>query len=358
MRNSTFGEVMAPQQPLVPEKIDELFPSKGNTQKRLLFLHTGGTFGMTGMDPGPLTPAHYTETVLPYVKGLETLAQIEVRVVCNIDSSDLGPPEWEQIGSIIHEEHDNFDGFVILHGTDTMAYTASALSFMLQGLQKPVVLTGSQRPIAHLRTDARRNLVHATICASMDVPEVGIYFGDHLFRGNRTTKTSVQSYEAFTSPNCPPLISMGVEMIRETVAPLKKQPFHFAPGFDRRVAVVSLAPGISPHSLKVMAIEGARAVVIRAFGMGNIPTIGWPDAIHTLCSNGVAVIIVSQCSQGSVIPGRYEGSTAAAEAGALFGAELTTEAAVTKSMWLIGQGISGESFKEQFMRPLAGEMNH
>lgn len=322
---------------------------------RLLFLHTGGTLGMTAARPGPLAPGHYDETVLPYVRGLEELADIDGRVVCNLDSSDMSPDIWEALGETIAECMDDYDGFVVLHGTDTMAWTAAALSFMLRGLRKPVVVTGSQRPIAQLRTDARSNLVHSTLCATMPIPEVGLYFGSHLFRGNRTTKVSIASYDAFESPDHPPLVTMGVDVQLGPHLPGPTEPFRLATGFSPDVAVLTPFPGMRPGLLAGATDSGARAILLRAFGDGNLPRDGWPEAVRAATDAGVSIVVTTQCTEGAVRPGRYENSAALEAAGALFAGDLTDEAAVVKLMWLLGQGADASRIRRVLLRPVAGE---
>jgi L-asparaginase len=324
-------------------------------RKRLLFLHTGGTLGMAPLDPGPLAPAHYEEAVLPYVRGLGDVAHIEGRVVCNLDSSDLEPVHWEALGQTIAEHIDDFDGFLVLHGTDTMAFTATALSLMLQGLPKPVVLTGSQRPLMDIRTDARRNLVHSAFAASQAIPEVGLYFGEHLYRGNRATKVSIQAYDAFDSPNHPPLLTMGVDVVVGDTLPPPTAPLHLATGFCTDVAVLSLFPGMSADILRMLVDGGTKGVVLRGFGQGNVPAEHWPAAIEELTRQGIPVIITSQCRQGPVAPGRYVGSQAAFDKGAIFGGDLTGEAATVKTMWLLGQGRTRDQIRHELLVPIAGE---
>jgi len=328
----------------------------GRTRPRLLFLHTGGTLSMVRRSrPGPLEPELYDRDLLPYVRGLEDFADIDGRVVASIDSSDMHPVLWEAIAQQIAVSRTDYDGFVVLHGTDTMAYTAAALSFMLQGLDRPVVLTGSQRPIAELRTDARTNLVHSAMCATMAIPEVGLFFGTCLYRGNRASKVSIQAYDAFASPNFPPLVQMGVDVI-PSASPLQpKGEFRLATGFEREVAVLHLVPGSSARPLQALVDSGVRAVVLLAFGEGNLPLVGWPEAIRAATDCGVPIVIVSQCRTGDALPGRYQGSSAARDAGAVFAGDHTVEAAVVKTMWLLGQGLALPAFAEAFGRPVAGE---
>lgn len=328
-----------------------------STRKRLLFLHTGGTLGMVSQgNPGPLAPSAYAENVLPFVRGLEELVHIEGLVLCNLDSSDMSPPLWERLAQTIAQNLGDYDGFVVLHGTDTMAYTAAALSYLLHNLPRPVVLTGSQRPIAELRTDARNNLIHASICATLDLPEVGVWFNDALLRGNRCTKVSVQSYDAFASPSLPPLVRMGSDMLTITPPRRPTGPFALRSGFERRVEVLWLTPGGQPTLLDLAVQAGARAVVLIAFGSGNVPLHAWPEAIARATAAGVAVVLCTQCLDGAVDLGRYAGSSAAAQAGALSGHALTVEAALTRLMFLLGQGLDLAGLRAVWEEDLAGEL--
>ena len=326
-----------------------------SARKRLLFLHTGGTLGMKG-DPGPLAPAHYDSTVMPFVRGLDELADIEHAYLCNIDSSDMAPQHWQEMARTIAGGLDDFDGFVVLHGTDTMAYSASALSYLLQDLPKPVVFTGAQRPLAHLRSDGRQNLVHAAICATLDVPEVGLFFSRRLTRGNRTTKTSVHSYDAYRSPGLASLVKMGVDIAYPTPARRPKGPFRLRSGFDERVAVLHLFPHIPARTLDALVDDGVRAVLLLAFGAGNLPLQGWPQAIERATQAGVAVIVGTQCLDGGAELGRYAGSAAARDAGALVAGAMTVEGALTKAMFLLGQSKDPQEFRLSWPVNLAGEI--
>ena len=326
------------------------------SRKRLLLIHTGGTVGMVPKgSPGPLTPSHYAENVLPFVRGLEDLVELSGVVLSNIDSCDITPDHWHSIAGVIAERVDEFDGFVVLHGTDTMAYTATALSFLLQNLPKPVILTGSQRPIAEVRTDARLNVVHSAICATLDIPEVGLYFGTDLLRGNRATKTSIQSYAAFSSPNFLPLVRMGVEI--EPMA-LPWQPvgeFELRHGFSRDVEVLTIFPGQSARTIDRLVESGAKGLVLLGFGAGNLPLAGWSDAIQRATDAKVPVVLSSQCSYGHVTPGAYETSAGAIQAGALSAGDMTREAALVKLMFLLGQHLELNEIRNVWGRSLAGE---
>ncbi|MEC8424860.1 MAG: asparaginase domain-containing protein, partial [Myxococcota bacterium] len=206
-----------------------------------------------------------------------------------------------------------------------------------------------------LRTDARSNMVHSTMCATLPIPEVGLYFGSHLLRGNRATKTSITAYDAFMSPDHPPLVTMGVDVQVGAHLPAPTEPFRLAPGFCPDVSVLTPFPGMRPRLLQAAVDAGARAVVLRAFGDGNLPIAGWPGAVRAASDAGIAVIVTTQCTEGSVSPGRYANSAALASAGAIFAGDLTDEAAVVKLMWLLGQGADAARIRRVLLRPLAGE---
>ncbi len=307
-------------------------------------------------DPGHLVPGHTAPDLLPLVPSLAQVADIEGQVICNVDSSDLLPVHWGQIATTIAEKQEDFDGFVVLHGTDTMPFTACALSFMLGGNHKPVVLTGAQRPLAEPRTDARINLVHSAICATKDIREVGLYFGSHLFRGNRATKTSIHAYDAFASPNHAPLMELGVDVERIGTPLQRTGPVSLNTACDTRVAVLSVFPGMAHQAIDAMAEAGKRVIILRGFGEGNLPQKDWPEAIRRVTDQGVHVLIASQCRTGASRPGRYAGSNRSRDAGALFIGDMTGEAAVVKAMCLLGRGLDGNTFRSAFVTSLAGEV--
>lgn len=306
-------------------------------------------------NPGPLAPSAYAENLLPYVRGLEERVEIVGEVFSNLDSTDMQPSHWEGLAKHIADRIDDFDGFLVLHGTDTMAYTASALSFMLQNLPKPVVLTGSQRPVAELRTDARTNLIHSALCATLDIPEVSLFFGTHLFRGNCATKVSIQSYEAFNSPNMDPLIEMGVDIQRHSPSLRPSGDFRLVSGFSRRVMVLYMFPGIRAGQLRAAVQAGAEGVVLLGFGAGNVPLDGWPQAIAEAVEAGVPVVLRSQSLQGDVVLGRYQGGAAAKAAGALSARTMTVESAIVKSMFLLNKSRDIQDFREAWRQSIAGE---
>ncbi len=323
---------------------------------RLLLLHTGGTLAMLPAgEPGPLAPALLEGDVLRFVAGLEQVAEIEGRSLFNLDSSDMGPAHWRAIARAVAERMGDVDGVVVLHGTDTMAWTACALSFMLENLPCPVVLTGSQRPLAEPRTDARSNLVHAAIAATLDIPEVCIQFGSWLLRGNCATKRSVQSYDAFWSPVVPPLVEMGVDLVPGEPPIRPRGPFRLRDELCEDVALLTAFPGMDPGILRGVLRRRPRVVVLLAFGAGNLPTEGWPEAVAEATEAGVAVVVGTQCDVGRVDLGRYAGGAALARAGAVGAGGLTAECAVVRSMVLAARCRDRQDFVEAWPAPLAGE---
>lgn len=298
---------------------------------RVLLLHTGGTLGMKG---SPLEPDTYAARLQDSVPELAQIAEIESRIVSNVDSSDVGPEIWTQLANEIQLNHDQFDGFVIVHGTDTMAYTASALSFALRGLDKPVILTGAQRPLSALRTDARRNLADAVELATRDIPEVGICFDGLLLRGCRTTKSSAHDYRGFTSPDCPPLARLGVDIHIGDHLRRPTIPFEVDARFDASVLFLHATPGLEPRMLRnVMSTPGLKAIVLAAFGTGTLPRNVRPlvPEIAGAVDRGLDVLIITT-SSGCIDFGLYKNSLDLAEAGAISGGEMRIEAAMTKMM--------------------------
>jgi len=326
-------------------------------RKRLLLIHTGGTLGMLPHDQGgALAPSHYAENVLPFVKGLEAEVDLQGMALCNLDSCDITPAHWDAMAEAVASRLDDFDGFVILHGTDTMAWSATALSFMLENLPKPVVLTGAQRPLAEVRTDARMNIIHSAICATCDIPEVCVYFGTTLLRGCRSTKQSIQDYHAFSSPNLPPLVEVGVDLNFRTPPLRPRGPFRLQRGFDPEVAVLTVFPGLRADALRRVAEAGARGVVLLGFGSGNLPTDGWAEAIDEVTRGGVAVVLGSQCARGRVVADAYAGGAAALDAGALSAGDMTREASVVKLMFLLARCRDAAELRRAWPWGLAGEL--
>jgi L-asparaginase len=287
-----------------------------------------------------------------------------------IDSSDMQPELWAKLVNIIDYNYQQYDGFVILHGTDTMAYTASALSFMLENLGKPVVLTGSQLPIGVLRTDGKENMINAIeFAAACDeqsrplVPEVCVCFGQKLYRGNRVTKCNAENFSAFKSYNYPPLavtginIDFDVEKIRK-IDPEKKFTPHVE--LDNSVIAITLFPGIRSDVIEnVFRFPGIKGIVLRTFGSGNAPRLQWLiDAIKAATRDGKIVVNITQCQMGSVEMGLYATGNQLLEAGVVSGRDMTVECAVTKLMVLFGQGYSSKEVRELMCKSLAGEMKN
>jgi L-asparaginase len=326
---------------------------------RVLILHTGGTLGMRPRHPDEsLAPDEFGVTVLEHVPELQRIADIDTRVLCNLDSSDLTQEHWMRLAEVVFEAHGEYDGVVITHGTDAMAYTASALSYVLRELPFPVILTGSQRPLADVHTDGRANLVGAVDLALRPIPEVTVYFDGLLLRGNRAIKRSTFAFGAYHSPNFTPLaeVGTGVRLVADPLQP--NGMFRVEGSFDPRVAIVWLGPGDNGTVLRGLLETDTAAVLIAAFGCGNIPVSdrGVADAIRALVDANIVVAIGSQSVNASVDLTRYAGGRLALDAGAIGTGDMTIEASSVKLMYLTETMPTASAVRSSLQNPIAGEI--
>lgn len=337
---------------------------------KILIINTGGTIGMVHSECGnpnsPLRPANSWSEIAnehPLLKRFDTdYCQIEEL----IDSSDCNFHVWIEIAKIIEENYSKYVGFVILHGTDTMAYTASALSFILKNLSKPIVLTGSQVPLQKPRSDALQNLITSIMIAGNEqygvrlVPEVSIFFRDTLLRGNRSRKLDASNYFGFSSPNFSPLAEVGGELtvVKDRILKKSNKEFYIDPTFNNNVIIIEVFPGLKPSYIKNMidCNPDLKGIILKTFGNGNAPTNKeFLDVIHYINSKNIVVVDITQCPTGFVKMGLYEASAKMVDAGVVGGADLTPEAAITKLMYLLGKNLSPQEVKDAMKIDIAGE---
>ncbi len=337
---------------------------------KVLMIYTGGTIGMIeNSQTGALEPFNF-DHVLQNVPKLKMLNfTVDPYAFSRpVDSSEMTPQHWCDIAKVIEEKYDSYDGFVVLHGTDTMAYTASALSYMLENLAKPVIITGSQLPIGEVRTDGEENLITALhIAATKDkdgkpmVREVAILFDDYLWRGNRSTKHSSDNFNAFQSNNYPPLARIGLSIIFNREALLRRdedKPLKVNYNMDCSVSYLNLFPGINENIVShLLHAPGLKGVVLKTFGAGNGPNYPWfIKAISEAVNRGIVIVNVTQCSNGSVMPNLYANGQELAKRGIVAANDMTSEAAVTKLMYLFGKGMNSREVADTMQKSICGEI--
>ncbi|WP_394697931.1 asparaginase [uncultured Ilyobacter sp.] len=342
---------------------------------KVLIINTGGTIGMVHSEKGnnmsPLRPAENWDEIAKEHPVLDGLATDYYQFDPLVDSSDMAPENWVKIAEVIESNYNEYRGFVLLHGTDTMSYTASALSFMLKNLNKPVIITGSQVPLQKSRSDALQNLVTAIHIAGNEfygirlVPEVCIFFRDTLLRGNRSRKNDARNYFGFSSPNYPALGEAGAELGIKKNKLIKKREdnFHIETALDSSVIIIEIFPGLKPSYLKNIfeSIVDVKGVILKTYGNGNAPTNNeFIDVINFITSKGIVVINITQCTTGTVKMGMYEASTKLADAGVVSGLDLTPEAALAKLMYLLGKTSDSEEVRRLMSIDICGEqtLNH
>ncbi|WP_266205035.1 asparaginase [Pontibacter kalidii] len=336
----------------------------------ILIIYTGGTVGMVFDEKEQhLVPFNFSQITehVPELRQFNYLLTV-LSIEPAIDSSNVSVQDWLMLARLIEENYEKYDGFVVLHGTDTMAYSASAMSYLLENLQKSVIFTGAQVPIGRIRTDARENLITALqIAATKEqgrsvVPEVCIYFRNLLLRGNRSKKVESSHFDAFKSDNYPPLAETGIELdfSFESILPYPQQPFRVHHALNDKVAILKLFPGITAHVVQsILQAPGLQGLVLETFGSGNAPTVPWfLELLQEAIGRGILILNVSQCDEGRVDQGRYETSKYLLNMGVIGGADITTEAAISKLMYVLAhEELSHQERERLLQQNLRGEIS-
>ena len=333
-------------------------------EKKVFILYTGGTIGMKPDTEGFTPQSGFLAEAMSKFPELDLpgMPDVEIAEIADpIDSSNMSPEHWTMIAKQLASRYDEFDGFVVLHGTDTMAYTASALSFMLENLAKPVIVTGSQIPLIQLRTDARDNLVNAIFMAgNYAIPEVCLLFHDYLYRGNRSTKIDADGFAAFASPNFPPLAKIGssIRVKERLLQRAGTEPLSVRPVERPRIGILTIFPGISAQLVGEYLQQPFQGLIIQTYGTGNAPVAnhGLVKALGEACERGLVVVNCSQCLHGQVIMSQYATGNPLLDAGVTSGGDMTTEAALAKLDYLLSQPLSVHQVREQMETDLRGEL--
>lgn len=329
--------------------------------QKICLIHTGGTLGMTGENE--LEPGNYAAALIEQMPEYLGFANIDSLPLFNLDSADMGPKQWSELAQCISDRRPNYDGFIVIHGTDTMPYTAAALAFALEGLDKPVILTGAQRPLSALRNDARRNLADSIEVATLDIPEVAVCFDGALLRGCRTSKVNTRAYHAFDSEGCEPLARLGVDITLGKHIRRPNAPFCCRPNFSANVIAINVTPGLEPAILNRLLNAGDNqdekldGIVLLPFGVGTVPMAERAIAPFVERATKLGIdVLVANSTTGKIDLKLYENSRVLRDAGAIEGGAMGIEAALVKLMHACANFPNQRERHEHLKWNVAGEM--